>query len=77
MHMTAPKFTRRRQKLFMTGTSGLRHLSQIKKYGCSTPNSGSSLVRSAPNGMARQMQHDLMGCSEEKQIMQQICNSRS
>jgi hypothetical protein len=51
--MTTPKFTRRRQRLFMTGTSGLRHLSRTKKYGFSTPNSGSSLASSAPDGMAR------------------------
>jgi hypothetical protein len=52
MDMTAPKLTRRRQRLFMTGTSGLRHLSRTKKYGFSTPNSGSSLVSSTPDGMA-------------------------
>jgi hypothetical protein len=52
MHMTAPKFTRRRQWLFMTGTYGLRHLSRTKKYGFSTPDSGSSLVSSSPDGTA-------------------------
>jgi hypothetical protein len=53
MHMIAPEFKKRRQKLFMTGTSGQRHLSQTRKYGFSTPNSGSSLASSAPDGMAR------------------------
>jgi hypothetical protein len=48
--MTAPEFTRRRQRLFMTDTSGLKHLSQTKKYGFSTPNFGSSLVIFAPDG---------------------------
>jgi hypothetical protein len=50
--MIAPKFTRKRQRLFMISTSGLRHLSQTKKYGFSNPNSGSFQVSSAPDGMA-------------------------
>jgi hypothetical protein len=39
MHMIAPKSTRRRQRLFMTDTYGLRHLCRTRKYGSSTPNS--------------------------------------
>jgi hypothetical protein len=36
MHITALEFTRKRQRLFMIDTSGLRHLCRIRKYGSST-----------------------------------------